>query len=298
MDSVDTGDVAQAREAASRYFIVGERQYHRHGWKPDRPDVRDRHYAIPHPTDDLLARLPARSIQMIKPWDDALGIYDQGPLGSCTANMSLELFRWNYWKARKAIPALSRLAQYAWTRGFIEGTPLTEDSGCQIRDSIKSMAVYGCCPEQLWPYDVAQFADNPPQECLDAAAENRILSYHSLPGIEAIKQQIANWYPVGIGFTCYESLESAATAQTGVIPIPEAGEKTVGGHAIALVGYDDTIPVGQGQVGGFYLPQSWGRGWGRAFGLPGWGVLPYWYFTERQASDFWVVHVEEGVVLP
>jgi C1A family cysteine protease len=282
-----------------RHRSIGGSPIHFHGWRADRPDFRDAHYAKPMVSDVMAAKLPSSMHGLVKPWDSTIGIYDQGNIGSCTAHGSVEAFRWLYWKAKmSSIPDFSRLAQYAWTRLLIEGTPLSDDSGCMIRDAVKCMAKYGLAPEAAWQYDTTLFDMNPPAEAMREASSHQILSYHRVPNITGIKAEIANWYPVIIGFTCYESLQSPKAAQTGLIPIPGPGESTIGGHCITLAGYDDTIPVGNGQHGGFIFPQSWGRGWGKTLGFAGWGVLPYWYFTHGQASDFWVVHTEEGVSLP
>ena len=58
----------------------GQRRIGRYGWKPDLPDHRDFAYAAPHAT---LAALPAK-IDLRAQCPKV--VYDQGQLGSCTAN--------------------------------------------------------------------------------------------------------------------------------------------------------------------------------------------------------------------
>ena len=66
---------------------------------------------------------------------------------------------------------------------------------------------------------------------------------------------LAEGFPFVFGFTVYESFESQPVADTGIVPMPTTGEKVVGGHCVAAVGYDDTKRA-------FIIRNSWGTGWG------------------------------------
>lgn len=262
------------------------RRVHLHGWKPDRPDHRDARYAIPMPSLEAAARLPRQFLDMRGPWAEALGIYDQGEIGSCTANGVVQAFRWLYWKAKRAAPDFSRLAQYAWCRD-LEGVPLSEDSGCSIRDAIRTVHLVGACPENLWAYDPSLFDLEPPKGCREAAEKHQALSFHSVPGLAAMKFENSSWYPVAFGFSVYPGAMSEAAARTGEIPIPEHGEEPEGGHCMVAIGYcDDRQAV--------LCANSWGKGWGDG----GFAWLPYWYWQHGQADDLWVVHTAEQVALP
>jgi C1A family cysteine protease len=84
---------------------------------------------------------------------------------------------------------------------------------------------------------------------------------------------------VVLGFTVYESFESAEVASTGVAPLPSPGEAAVGGHCVLLVGYSDA-------GGTWLLRNSWSAGWGAS----GYFTLPYAYLTDPNlASDFWTI---------
>jgi len=51
-----------------------------------------------------------------------------------------------------------------------------------------------------------------------------------------MKECLAEGYPFVFGFTVYEkSYNSAST----VLPLPQAQEGVIGGHAVLAVGYDD-----------------------------------------------------------
>jgi C1A family cysteine protease len=84
-----------------------------------------------------------------------------------------------------------------------------------------------------------------------------------------------------IGFSVYDSFESDAVAKTGVMPMPGPAEKMLGGHAVLVVGYDDSEQR-------FIVRNSWGKGWGQA----GYFTMPYAYLTEANLSDdFWTVRL-------
>ena len=61
--------------------------------------------------------------------------------------------------------------------------------------------------------------------------------------------------------------------------MPASSERTVGGHAVMAVGYDD----GQQR---FLVRNSWGPGWG----MQGCFTIPYAYLTDANLSnDFWTI---------
>jgi predicted secreted protein len=84
-----------------------------------------------------------------------------------------------------------------------------------------------------------------------------------------------------IGFSVYESSESDGVAQTGVAPMRGHEEKLLGGHAVLVIGYDDTEQR-------FIVRNSWGKGWGQA----GYFTMPYAYLMDPNLSDdFWTVRL-------
>ena len=101
------------------------------------------------------------------------------------------------------------------------------------------------------------------------------------------------------GFTVYGSIEQAET--TGRIPFPDPSESIEGGHAVAAVGYDDTMKIenlkkGSGtgsnsMRGALLIRNSWGPAWGEE----GYGWLPYEYVLRGLAEDFWSVLKKEWV---
>jgi len=245
----------------------------RYGWIPDLPDHRDYMYAA---APEVLAKLPpsADLTDLCPP------VYDQGQLGSCTANAIAAAIEFDLMKQNLQIFVPSRLFIY-YNERAMEGT-VTCDSGAQIRDGIKSVVNQGDCPESLWPYDIAEFAVKPPANCYTQAKKYRAVNYQKLvQDLNQFKGCLYSGYPFVFGFSVYESFESQTVAQTGHAPMPAPGEKAVGGHAVMAVGYDDSNQW-------FVVRNSWGSGWG----MNGYFTLPYAYFLNSNlSSDFWTIRV-------
>ena len=250
-----------------------QRKIQRYGWTPDLPDHRDILYAAPAAT---LQKLPA-SVDLRPQCPKE--VYDQGQLGSCTANSIAGAIEFEKIK-QKLKPGFtpSRLFIY-YNERVIEGTVST-DSGAQIRDGIQSVATQGAPPETLWPYVIAKFADKPGPTVYTAAAQYKVLLYQRLVQTASqMKGCLASGYPFVFGFTVYESFESEAVAQSGIVPMPATHESVVGGHAVLAVGYDDSQSR-------FIVRNSWGAQWG----MKGYFTIPYAYLTDSNlADDFWTI---------
>lgn len=245
-----------------------------YGWHPDLPDHRDQLYSAPVATLQTLPPLVDLTSQCPP-------VYDQGQLGSCTANAIAGAIQFDQIKQSLPGPFVpSRLFIY-YDERVIEGTVAT-DSGAQIRDGIKTVASQGVCPEPMWPYDINQFATKPPANCYTQALKNLVSLYQRItPTLSQLRGCLATGFPFVFGFTVYESFESAAVAASGQVPMPAPGEAVVGGHAVMAVGYDDPNQR-------FIVRNSWGAGWGKA----GYFTIPYSYLTSAQlASDFWTIRL-------
>jgi C1A family cysteine protease len=245
----------------------------RFGWVPDLPDHRDHLYAAPLVN---LGKLPDKAD--LRP--NCPAVYDQGQLGSCTANAIAGAIEFDRMKEHKPNFVPSRLFIY-YNERAIEGT-VNSDSGAMIRDGIKSVATQGDVPETEWPYDIAKFSEKPPAKVYGDAKKYKVVQYQRVPrNLTQMKGCLASGYPFVFGFSVYESFESPDVAKTGHLDMPGANEQEVGGHAVVAVGFDDSQQR-------FIVRNSWGGDWGMA----GYFTIPYTYLIEPNLSDdFWTIRV-------
>jgi C1A family cysteine protease len=260
--------------------LVTPKLRRRLGRKADRPDKRDRHVprfahlgiGVPLPDGiDVFSGLK-------------LPVYDQGELGSCTANAGVLYRRYlaqRFAKYSAADCDLSRLFLYYQER-LLDGDPASDD-GASMRDVFRVLAKTGVCSEADDPYVAADFAstacNNAPNN-LTAAHQYKIGAYHRVPDVETARTVLASGYPIALGFTVYESFEDIGG--DGVMRMPTRGERAIGGHAVVIRGYNDVREV-------FLVQNSWGPDWGDH----GCFHMPYAFLEETQLSepDMWIGHL-------
>ena len=241
-----------------------------YGWVPDLPDRRDHVYALTYgvpatlpPRADLRAHCPP--------------VENQGAIGSCTGNALAGALEFLERKDGKPFVNLSRLFIYYNERVIEHST--RSDSGAMIRDGIKTLVKQGVCAERQWPYKSANVLKRPAKPCYTQALTHQVTSYQRITSLNEMRACLARGFPFVFGFTVYERFESPQVARSGVLDLPGAGERAIGGHAVLAVGYDDTTAR-------FTVRNSWGSRWGQH----GYFTMPYEYLSnDNLADDMWTI---------
>lgn len=262
-----------------------ERKIATYGWTPDLPDHRDRIFNLEERIEKGSALPQKVSLRSEEP-----PIYDQGQLGSCTGNAIGFAVEHQQLVQKETSGTPSRLFIYYEER-VIEGT-VSQDAGAQIRDGIKVVATKGAPLETDWAYDISKFDQRPPQQAYTDAVKHQALKYQSIvvgqPGAP-MRTAIANHRPIVFGFSVPDTFEDPNwdPAKTP-LSIPGPNNQIVGGHAVAVVGYD--FSLSRFSVPVFEVRNSWGESWGDQ----GHFFMDYHWFDPYRglASDLWVITLE------
>ena len=246
--------------------------------RPDRLDFRDLPYRPParalpprHPDDAAFATGIPRYL--------AAGLVrDQGEEGACTGFGLAAVVQYLFWQ-RGQLSAGARLSArmlYHLAR-FYDEWPGEKYDGSSCRGALKGWHKHGVCTEALWPYDPARFV--PPSPGWDVDAVTRPLGvYYRIDRRSVVDMQAAIFetgaiYCSGSVHRGWDVKERKRVPRShGDLPSIAVRDKVEGGHAFALVGYDEL---------GFVVQNSWGPDWG-AHGL---AILPY---------EEWVAHGDDA----
>ncbi len=225
---------------------------------------------------DIVSDLEAKHLPSFVDLRQFFGpVFDQGQLGSCTGNGTAALLGYMENKKISAWQVFSRLFIY-WHERQLEGS-IDEDAGADIRDGMKVLQKIGAPLESYWPYHIDQFRVQPSAIAEAQATSHKINKYHRVLKLSTAKAALAHGHPIVIGFLVYNSFESEEVARTGIVPMPKADEKQLGGHCVLIVGYDDEKQC-------FIVRNSWGEGWGDK----GYCYLPYQFIESEIIMDMWI----------
>ncbi|HEU4393973.1 MAG TPA: C1 family peptidase, partial [Planctomycetota bacterium] len=233
--------------------------------RPDTLDFRDLMYT---PT---LAEVPLR-IPLAGYRKVGVPVLDQGKEGACTgfglATVVHYLLRTR--KVDRDAVAVSPRMLYEMARRYDEW-PGEDYEGSSARGAMKGWHKHGVCSEKAWPYDPAAPDDALTGERSCDAAARPLGAYFRVNHRDLVAMHTA-LAEVGVLYATASVHEGWWDPPAdGLIPL---SKKLTGGHAFAIVGYDES---------GLWIQNSWGPRWGKQ----GFGRVSYddWM---RNGSDVWV----------
>ena len=244
--------------------------------RPDTIDFRDKIY------EPTLVEVPAQ-IDLAKYKAVGVPILNQGQEGACTGFGLATVV--NYLLLRRKLPPdlvpVSARMIYEMAKRYDEW-PGEDYQGSSARGAMKGWYKHGVASEVLWPYSVEREDRQLTQERLKDAVRRPLGAYSRVnhKDLIAMHSAIAE---VGILYataTVHEGWYTESIGNDGVIPLKS---KVIGGHAFAIVAYDER---------GFWIQNSWGKEWGKE----GFALVTYddWL---RNGTDVWVARLGAPVIL-
>ncbi len=236
----------------------------------DTLDFRDRMFV---PTlIEVAPRIPLRDYLAWK-----VPILNQGTEGACTG-FGLATVA-NYLLRRRRDPEkvnVSPRMLYEMAKRYDEW-PGEKYEGSSARGAMKGWHKHGICLEADWPFK--------PKKALAAerwqSASRRPLgayfrvNHRDLVAMHSAIAEVGILYATATVHAGWDEV-----GNSGIIPLRE---KELGGHAFAIVGYDDR---------GFWIQNSWGTRWGRE----GFGLVSYDDWLDH-GTDVWVARLGAPVKL-
>ena len=211
----------------------------------------------------------------LREWDTI--VESQNSLGSCSANAITNAYELC---VNRMYPEyfthLSRLFLYYNAR--VEYGIIEEDEGMFLKDGLKSLSKFGICTEELWPYNPENFTVQPTEECYEDAKKRKISKYQKLISIYYMTQVLNYNKPVVFGMQIYDSFMNL-NDRISTVTFPSRKEKSLGGHAMCMVGYDLNKKL-------FLAKNSFGTDWGDK----GYCWIPFDYIRQ-EGYDIWTFDI-------
>ena len=282
--------VTKARKAAASKAAASTVSAPKLDARPDRLDLRDLVYRSP--LRSLPARWPMDSDlkRLLPAYVKAGRILNQGNEGACTGFGLACVTNYLYWLRHLQAPRSRRLPELVSPRMYYELAKLYDEwpgqdyEGSSCRGALKGWHKHGICSAELWPYPLDEKGNGVferPAAGWDEDATTRALGVYYRVDKKSVVDMQAAIYEIGAIYVSADVHDgwtldaSAMPASHDKLPRIERQAEKTGGHAFALVGYNER---------GFVVQNSWGTDWGAS----GFAVLSYEDWVTN-GTDAWAV---------
>lgn len=204
-------------------------------------------------------------------------VENQQSLGSCTSSALTSAYELmiKMMYPEKYVE-LSDLFVYYNAR--MEEGSVDKDQGIYLRSGLEAIKKYGICEESVWPYDLEKWDDAPPDMAYENAKNKKITKYQKLISTYYITEVLNNNKPVVFGMEVYDSFMELDD-RICTVSFPSRKEKSRGGHAMCMVGYDLNKRM-------FLAKNSFGTDWG----MKGYCWIPFDYLRQ-EGYDCWTFDI-------
>ncbi len=241
------------------------------GWKPSLANENFEDFL----KSSISQQIVATSQKLIDWRNFCSPVENQSDIGACSSNATVGLLEFLEIKQGLKFVDLSRLFQYYNAR--LEDGWQDQDSGSNISSNFKALNKYGVCTEQEYPYNPSKVFVRPSWSAYQQAFGHRLTqSYKLRSNLNKLHEDILtcmrSCHPVVFGIDVYQSFMNTKS----IMPIPQDGEKKLGGHAMLIVGVDLNKEM-------YLVRNSWGTSWGDN----GYFWMPFEVFNKASRYECW-----------
>ena len=236
--------------------------------RPDTLDFRDRMY---EPT--LIEVEPVIDLEEYREWK--VPVLDQGTEGACTG-FGLATVA-NYLLSRRRVrpdrTTVSPRMLYEMARRYDEW-PGEDYPGSSARGAMKGWHKHGVCSETEWPYSPTQADSQLTDRRAKDAVQRPLGAYLRVNHTDLVAMHSAL---AEVGILYATARVHSGWDKPGADGVIEQTSELLGGHAFAIVAYDER---------GFWIQNSWGEDWGHK----GFALITYddWLIN---GTDVWVARL-------
>ena len=210
-------------------------------------------------------------------------IRNQHDRGTCVAFATVGFLEFHLNNVAKPAKRFSEQFVY-WGCKNDDGMRNTE--GTFVSTARRVLKERGSCLGKTWKYNPLPIphkeSQGPPPDGAEDEAKQFVFSAKAVAAKnpDRIREQLDAGKPVVLSVKTFPSWDYPTTNDTGEITMPIPGEKSDGGHAICVVGYElnSRFPGG----GAFIIRNSWGTTWAKPNSRfqPGYGTLFFEYIKK------------------